>query len=82
MAQAVGVMEEGKKKKEGVGEFIKHTRAELDRTTFPSSEDVKNTTIIVVISVIFFAIYLFLVDQAWVYVLEALTWVVNKLAGA
>jgi preprotein translocase SecE subunit len=70
------------KKKEGVGEFIRETRAELDRTTFPSSEDVKNTTIIVVISVIFFAIYLFLIDQAWVYVLEALTWVVNKIAGA
>ena len=70
------------KKKEGVGEFIKETRAELDRTTFPSSEDVKNTTIIVIISVIFFAIYLFLIDQAWTYILEALTWVVNKLAGA
>lgn len=70
------------KKKEGVGEFIKHTRAELDRTTFPSSEDVKNTTIIVVISVIFFATYLFLIDQAWAYLLEALTWVVNKIAGA
>ena len=77
MAEAI----EGKKK-EGVGEFIKHTRAELDRTTFPSSEDVKNTTIIVIISVIFFAIYLFLVDQAWVYILEGLTWVVNKIAGA
>jgi preprotein translocase SecE subunit len=76
------VSEAVEKKKEGVGEFIKHTRAELDRTTFPSSEDVKNTTIIVVISVIFFAIYLFLVDQAWVYILEALTWVVNKIAGA
>jgi len=81
VAQAVGAMEEGKKKKESVGEFIKHTRAELDRTTFPSSEDVKNTTIIVVISVIFFAVYLFLVDQAWVYILEALTWVINKIAG-
>ena len=81
MAEAVGSLEGGKKK-EGVGEFIKHTRAELDRTTFPSSEDVKNTTIIVVISVIFFAIYLFLVDQGWVYILEALTWVVNKIAGA
>ena len=70
------------KKKEGVGEFIKQTRAELDRTTFPSSDDVKNTTIIVIISVIFFAIYLFLIDQAWTYILEALTWVVNKIAGA
>ena len=79
MAQAVMEQE---KKKEGVGEFIKHTRAELDRTTFPSSEDVKNTTIIVVISVIFFAIYLFLIDQAWTYILEGVTWVVNKIAGA
>ena len=81
MAEAVGSLEKGKKK-EGVGEFIKQTRGELDRTTFPSSEDVKNTTVIVVISVIFFAIYLFLIDQAWTYILEALTWVVNKIAGA
>ena len=79
MAEAVI---EQPKKKEGVGEFIRETRAELDRTTFPSSDDVKNTTIIVVISVIFFAIYLFLIDQAWVYILEALTWVVNKIVGA
>ena len=79
MAEAVL---EKSKKKEGVGEFIRETRAELDRTTFPSSEDVKNTTIIVIISVIFFAIYLFLIDQAWIYILEALTWVVNKIAGA
>ncbi|MFZ1699963.1 MAG: preprotein translocase subunit SecE [Pyrinomonadaceae bacterium] len=69
------------KHKEGVGEFIKNTRAELDKTSFPSSTDVKNTTIIVVISVIFFAMYLFLVDQAWVYILQALTWVINTIAG-
>jgi preprotein translocase SecE subunit len=75
-------MDDSNKKKEGVGEFITQTRAELDRTTFPSSEDVKNTTIIVVISVIFFAIYLFLIDQAWTYILEFVTWVVNKIAGA
>lgn len=68
-------------KKEGAGEFIRKTREELGRTTFPSSEDVRNTTIIVVISVIFFAIYLFLIDQAWVYILEGLTWLVNKIAG-
>ena len=81
MAEAVGSLEKGKKK-EGIGEFIKETRAELDRTTFPSSDDVKNTTIIVIIAVIFFAIYLFLIDQAWTYILEAVTWVVNKIAGA
>ena len=70
------------KHKEGIGEFIKKTRAELDKTTFPSSDDVKSTTIIVIVSVMFFAAYLFLVDQAWVYILEALTWVINLIAGA
>jgi preprotein translocase SecE subunit len=73
-------LEDGKKKG-GVGEFVRETREELDRTTFPAGEDVKNTTIIVVVSVIFFAIYLFLIDQAWTYLLEGLTWLVNKLAG-
>ena len=52
MAEAVETLDKGKQK-EGVGEFIRHTREELDRTTFPSSEDVRNTTIIVIISVIF-----------------------------
>ena len=70
------------KQKEGVGEFIKKTRAELDKTTFPSSSDVQSTTIIVVVSVLFFATYLFLVDQGWVYILEGLTWLINKIAGA
>lgn len=79
MAEAVALEE--KKHKEGVGEFVRETRAELDKTTFPSSEDVKNTTIIVVISVIFFAAYLFVIDRAWVYVLDGLAWVVNRIAG-
>jgi preprotein translocase SecE subunit len=79
VAEAVALEE--KKHKEGVGEFIRETRAELDKTTFPGSEEVKNTTIIVVISVIFFAIYLFLIDRAWVYTLDGLTWVVNRIAG-
>lgn len=80
MSEAVSGLEGGKRK-EGIGEFVKKTRAELDKTSFPSSDDVKSTTIIVVISVLFFAAYLFLVDRAWVYILEALTWVINKIAG-
>lgn len=67
--------------KVGVGEFIKQTREELDKVSFPSSEDVRGTTIIVIINVIFFAIFLFLVDQVWVYVFEAIEWIVNKLVG-
>ena len=79
MSEAVAPIEG--KHKEGIGEFVKKTRAELDKTSFPSSDDVKSTTIIVIVSVLFFAAYLFLVDHAWVYILDALSWVVNKIAG-
>ena len=78
MSEAVGTVD---KNKEGVGEFIKKTRAELDKTTFPPSEEVKNTTIIVIISVIFFGVYLYVIDYVWVYLLEALNWLVGKLVG-
>jgi preprotein translocase SecE subunit len=71
----------GTAKSDGVGEFVRKTREELDKTSFPSSEDVRNTTIITIISVIFFAVYLFLVDKGWTYVIEGLTWLVNRIAG-
>ena len=76
MAEAVE-----KQSKEGIGDFIQKTREELGRTTFPSGDEVRKTTIIVVINVIFFALYLFLIDKGWTYVLEGLTWLVNKIAG-
>ena len=79
MSEAVPPVEG--KHKEGIGEFVKKTRAELDKTSFPSSSDVQSTKIIVIVSVMFFAAYLFLVDRGWVFILEALTWVINKIAG-
>ncbi len=81
MSEAVDTLDNKNKPKEGVGDFIRHTREELDKTTFPSSTDVRNTTIIVIVSVIFFAVYLFLIDQAWTYILDGLTWLVNKIVG-
>lgn len=82
MSEAVDTLDnKGKDKKESVGEFITHTREELDKTTFPSSDDVKNTTIIVIVNVIFFAAYLFLVDRAWAYIIDGLTWLINKIVG-
>ena len=80
MSEAIDTLDNGKKK-ESVGEFITETREELRKTTFPSSNDVKNTTIIVIVNVIFFALFLFGVDKAWTYILDGLTWLVNKLAG-
>ena len=82
MSEAVNTLDNNNKGgKEGISEFVRHTREELDKTSFPSSDVVKNTTIIVIVNVIFFAIYLFLVDRTWVYILEALTWLVNKIVG-
>jgi len=70
-----------KKEKEGIGVFIKETRAELDKTTFPDREEVRNTTLVVIVSVIFFGLYLFVAGYVWVYLLEGLTWLINKIAG-
>jgi len=82
LSEAVDTLDNNNKAgKEGIGDFIRHTREELDKTSFPSSDVVKNTTIIVIVNVIFFAIYLFLVDRAWVYIIEALTWLINKIVG-
>ena len=82
MSEAVVHAGEEEKQKGGGGSFLEKTRAELDKTSFPSSNDVKNTTIIVVVSVLFFALYLFLVDRMWVYVVDAFTWLINQIAGA
>ncbi len=73
------IKKKDEEKSEGVGEFLRKTRAEWDKTTFPSSEDVRNTTVIVIISVIFFAIYLYLVDLGWVFLLEQLKSLVNYI---
>jgi len=82
VSEAVDTLDnKGKGEKESVGEFIRHTREELDKTTFPSSDAVKNTTIIVIVNVIFFALYLFLIDRAWVFIIEGLTWLINKTVG-
>ena len=82
MSEAVDTLEtKGGGESSGPGKFIKETREELNKVSFPSSDDVRGTTLIVVLNVIFFAIFLYLVDQGWVYVLKAIEWIVNTIAG-
>ncbi|HEX8735921.1 MAG TPA: preprotein translocase subunit SecE [Pyrinomonadaceae bacterium] len=81
MSEAIDTVDNNKEGKGGVGQFVRETREELTKVSYPSSEDVRATTLIVVINVIFFAIFLFLVDRGWTYTLEGFTWLVNKLAG-
>ena len=50
--------------------FVRDVRSELGRTTWPNAHDVRNTTIITVIAVIFFATYLFAVDRLFAFLLD------------
>lgn len=64
-----------------IGQFLHDVRAELKRVSWPSATHVKNTTIITLIAVIFFAIYLFAVDQALSRLIVGLDWILEKIAG-
>ena len=57
--------------------FVHDTRAELGRVTWPTALQVRNTTIITIIAVIFFALYLFAVDRTLAFVIEQ----VQRLIG-
>jgi preprotein translocase subunit SecE len=53
-------------------QFVRDTRAEMRRVSWPTANEVKNTTIITLIAVVFFAIYLFGVDRVWSFLIEHL----------
>jgi preprotein translocase subunit SecE len=48
-----------------MSQFLRDVRAEMKRVSWPTVNEVRNTTVITLIAVIFFAVYLFGVDQAW-----------------
>ena len=64
-----------------IGQFLHDVRAELKRVSWPNVTHVQNTTIITLIAVIFFSVYLFAVDQALSRLIVGLDWVLEKLAG-
>ena len=64
-----------------LSQFLRDVRAELKRVSWPSAKEVKNTTIITLIAVIFFAAYLFAVDQGWARFITGLDWLLNKVVG-
>jgi preprotein translocase SecE subunit len=62
-------------------QFVHDVRAEMKRVSWPTWVHVQNTTIITLIAVIFFAIYLFLIDLGMTYLITGLEWLVTKIAG-
>lgn len=64
------------------GQFVSDVRAEMKRVSWPSSTDVKNTTVIVVIAVIFFAVYLFAIDRGISFLITQLDSFLKWLTGS
>jgi preprotein translocase subunit SecE len=63
-----------------IGQFLHDVRAEMKRVSWPTLQHVQNTTIITLIAVVFFAIYLFLVDQGLSRLIQGIEWLVEKIA--
>jgi preprotein translocase SecE subunit len=80
VAQTPAVRRERKPGKSSGGEnfvgrtthFLRDTRAEMRRVSWPGMKEVQNTTIITLVAVIFFALYLFSIDRVWAYLIEHL----------
>jgi len=64
-----------------LGQYIRDVRAEMKRVSWPTAKEVKNTTIITLIAVVFFAVYLFTVDKIWSFLLTQLNLLLNWLTG-
>jgi preprotein translocase subunit SecE len=47
-----------------VKSFVSDVRSEMRKVTWPSKKEVYGTTVVVIVAVFFFGIYLFLVDSA------------------
>ena len=62
-------------------QFVHDVRAEMKRVSWPTLIHVQNTTIITLIAVMFFAVYLWLVDLGMTYLITGLEWLVGKIAG-
>jgi preprotein translocase SecE subunit len=54
----------------------------MKRVSWPSLIHVRNTTLITLVAVIFFAVYLFAVDQGLSRLILGLDWAIEKLAKA
>ena len=55
-----------------LAQFIRDTRGEMRRVSWPTANEVKNTTIITLVAVVFFALYLFGIDRVWAFLIEHL----------
>jgi preprotein translocase SecE subunit len=61
-----------------IAQFLRDTRGEMRRVSWPTVVMVRNTTLITLVAVVFFAVYLFAVDRVWTFLVDNL---VKALGG-
>jgi preprotein translocase subunit SecE len=49
--------------------FLREVRSEIKKVTWPSRNEVYNTTVVVIIAMVFFGFYLYFMDAVFSYVL-------------
>jgi preprotein translocase subunit SecE len=59
--------------------FLSEVRNELKRVTWPSQKEVYATTVVVIITSVFFGLYLFTLDQI---LLKSVEWIFRKFGAA
>jgi len=59
--------------------FLSEVRNELKRVTWPSQKEVYATTVVVILTSVFFGLYLFLLDQI---MLNTFQWILRKFGVA
>jgi preprotein translocase subunit SecE len=59
--------------------FLSEVRNELKRVTWPSQKEVYATTVVVILTSIFFGLYLFAVDQL---IFNIVQWIFRRLGAA
>ena len=59
--------------------FLSEVRNELKRVTWPSQQEVYATTVVVILTSVFFGIYLFALDQL---LLSGVQWIFRKFGAA
>jgi preprotein translocase subunit SecE len=64
-----------------VRQFWREVASEMKKVSWPSRHEVTYTTIIVIVAVLFFAVYLFLADIFFTYVIRGIEWGAAKIFG-
>ena len=59
--------------------FLSEVRNELKRVTWPSQKEVYATTVVVILTSVFFGIYLFLLDFGLLHIVQ---WIFRRFGGA